>query len=104
MMFDLSNKVVLVTGGAGLLGEMHSQAIVENGGKVIIGDINLEATKKVCDTINSKYPGKAYPVYLNVLDKTSIQNVLEMCVPKNRLIDNDYILQYDNDVTYSNYG
>ena len=87
-MFDLSNKVVLVTGGAGLLGEMHSQAIVENGGKVIIGDINLEATKKVCYTINSKYPGKAYPVYLNVLDKTSIQNVLEMYSDINVLINN----------------
>jgi len=87
-MFNLSNKVVLVTGGAGLLGEMHSQAIVENGGKVIIGDINLEATKKVCDTINSKYPGKAYPVYLNVLDNTSIQNVLEMHSDINVLINN----------------
>lgn len=87
-MFDLSNRVVLVTGGAGLLGEMHSQAIVENGGKVIIGDINLEATEKVCDSINSKYPGKAYSVYLNVLDKTSIQNVLGKYSDINILINN----------------
>ena len=87
-MYDLSDKVVLVTGGAGLLGEMHSQAIVENGGKVIIGDINLDATKKVCDAINSKYPGKAHPVYLNVLDKTSIQNVLKTHSDINVLINN----------------
>ena len=87
-MFDLSDKVVLVTGGAGLLGEMHSQAIVENGGKVIIGDINLEATKKVCDTINNEYPGKAYPAYLNVLDKSSIQSVLDEYPNINVLINN----------------
>ena len=35
-MFDLSKKVALVTGGAGLLGEMHSEAIVECGGKGVI--------------------------------------------------------------------
>ena len=36
-MFDLSKKVALITGGAGLLGEMHAEAIVECGGEVIIG-------------------------------------------------------------------
>ena len=41
-MFDLTDKVVLVTGGGGLLGKMHSEVVVENGGKVIIGDINIE--------------------------------------------------------------
>ena len=41
-MFDLKDKVVLVTGGGGLLGRMHSEVVVENGGKVIVGDINIE--------------------------------------------------------------
>ena len=40
-MFDLSKKVALITGGAGLLGEMHAEAIVECGGEVIIGDLDL---------------------------------------------------------------
>ena len=68
--------------------KMHSKAIVENGGKVIIGDINLEATKKVCNAINTEYPGKAYPVYLNVLDKSSIQSVLDEYPDINVLINN----------------
>ena len=29
-MFDLKDKVVLVTGGGGLLGRMHSEVVVEN--------------------------------------------------------------------------
>ena len=40
-MFNLKDKVVLVTGGGGLLGRMHSEVVVENGGKVIVGDINI---------------------------------------------------------------
>ena len=35
----LNNQVVLITGGVGLLGSSFSKAIVQNGGKVIIGDI-----------------------------------------------------------------
>ena len=75
-MFDLKDKVVLVTGGGGLLGEMHSEAIVENGGKVIVGDLNFEAAQKVCNKINSD---KAFPILLDVLDKKSIINLPSQC-------------------------
>jgi NAD(P)-dependent dehydrogenase (short-subunit alcohol dehydrogenase family) len=87
-MFNLSQKVALITGGAGLLGEMHSEAIVENGGKVIVSDVNLEASQKVCDKINNRYPNKAFPIYLNVLDKESITDVLLTYPEINVLINN----------------
>ena len=89
-MFDLSDKVILVTGGAGLLGRMHSEAIVANGGKVIVGDIDIESAEKTCKEINELYSPleKAFPAYLNVLDKTSIQNVLKTHSDINVLINN----------------
>ena len=37
----LKGQVVLITGGAGIIGSELSRAIVENNGKVIIGDYNL---------------------------------------------------------------
>ena len=36
----LDNNVVAITGGAGLIGTVFSKAIVENGGKVLIGDVS----------------------------------------------------------------
>ena len=110
-MFDLSDKVVLVTGGAGLLGRMHSEAIVANGGKVIVGDIDIVSAERTCREINELYspvgPGfsydppleKAFPVYLNVLDKTSIQNVLEMYPDINVIINNAAIDPKVTDIT-----
>ena len=59
-MFDLSKKVALITGGAGLLGEMHAEAIVECGGEVIIGDLDLKLAQKTCYRINSKYSGTKF--------------------------------------------
>jgi len=39
----LKNNIVAITGGAGLIGRSFSKAIVENGGKVIVGDVSVEA-------------------------------------------------------------
>ena len=38
--FSLKNKNIIITGGAGLLGEQHVLAIVEKGGTPIIFDNN----------------------------------------------------------------
>ena len=40
--FDLSGKVALITGAAGLLGVEHSIALAEAGADVVMTDINLE--------------------------------------------------------------
>lgn len=42
-LFDLSNRVAVVTGGAGLLGVRHSTAISRMGGEVVIVDTNRDA-------------------------------------------------------------
>ena len=38
----LKDNVVAITGGAGLIGTAFSKAIVESGGKVIIGDVSID--------------------------------------------------------------
>jgi len=38
----LKDNVIAITGGAGLIGTAFSKAIIENGGKVIIGDISSD--------------------------------------------------------------
>ena len=38
-MFDLTERIVLITGGCGLLGQQHAEAILEFGGEVILTDI-----------------------------------------------------------------
>jgi len=38
----LNNLIVAISGGAGRIGSAFSKSVVENGGKVIIGDINVD--------------------------------------------------------------
>ena len=50
--FDLTNKVAVITGGAGLLGEKHAEAIAEFGGVPILLDINKKAGTEKANRIS----------------------------------------------------
>lgn len=71
----LDGKVVIVVGGAGVLGSSFVRAIIENGGRCIIADKNKDAGKKLCADIRRK--AKNAPVEFRFLDTVSESSVLE---------------------------
>lgn len=50
----LKNKVVVITGGAGLIGKEFVKAVVENDGIAIIADINEELGQKVKENLSKE--------------------------------------------------
>ena len=54
-LFSLANKVVVVTGGAGLLGQVFCQALVDVGANVAIVDLDLASAETVAKRINRHY-------------------------------------------------
>ena len=61
MTFSLKDKVVVITGGAGLLGKMHAEAVREAGGKPILTDVIDD--------------GDCH--YMDVTDKNSIEEFVD---------------------------
>jgi NAD(P)-dependent dehydrogenase (short-subunit alcohol dehydrogenase family) len=53
--FNMKNKLTIVTGGAGLLGKQHVEAIIEAGGDIVVFDINMEAMQQFASDIKNKY-------------------------------------------------
>ena len=51
--FDLTGKVAIITGGAGMLGVMHAEAIAEAGGCPVLADIDgpsaIREARKIAD-------------------------------------------------------
>ena len=50
----LNNQIVAISGGSGRIGSALSRAVIENGGKVIIGDINREKANKLVLDLGDK--------------------------------------------------
>lgn len=50
--FSLKGQVVLVTGGAGLLGKQFCRTLAEAGAQVVVADLNESAAKTVAQTIS----------------------------------------------------
>jgi len=71
-LFDLTGKTALITGGAGLLGKKHAEAIRSAGGNVVLTDI---AEDPEC-------------IYMDVTDKDSIQEVADTVGRVDILINN----------------
>ena len=53
--FELKDRVAIITGGAGLLGQKHAEAILECGGIPILLDINIDKVRSATTTLIEKY-------------------------------------------------
>ena len=83
----LSNKVVVITGGAGLIGRQFSSVVPEHGGIAVIADRNAVAAGKVADEIETKYPGRVEAAALDITNKTSVIGLIELLHEKYGRID-----------------
>lgn len=73
---DLQGKVVVVTGGAGLIGRGFVRAIVANGGTAIIADRDEAAGNTVREEVASEFESGA--VDFVKVDITSAQSISEL--------------------------
>jgi len=70
--FDLKDQVIVITGGAGLLGKEHAKAINKCEGIPIIADLDINQAQKVAQEIG----GKAKAAQLDVTNEKSINDLL----------------------------
>lgn len=73
---DLSGKVIVITGGGGVLCGMFAKALGKTGAKIAVLDLNESAASKVAEEIN-KGGSTAIGYQANVLNLSSLQSVRE---------------------------
>lgn len=72
----LSEKIVVVTGGAGLLGRRFCEAVAAHGGTVVVADLKQEAAQQIAQDIGARYGGRARAAALDISDKDSIRTLI----------------------------
>jgi NAD(P)-dependent dehydrogenase (short-subunit alcohol dehydrogenase family) len=74
--FDLAGRVVLITGGAGLLGAEHAAAIAEAGGVPVIADVRGADAERAASAVREQYGVAASGLELDVTARASCEAAL----------------------------
>src|SRR5262245_51553364 len=85
-LFDLSGKVAVVTGGAGILGRGFCRVLADHGAKVALVDVSDEAAKQAAADLGTG--GRdIFPVLCDVSDSQSVKAMVEAVVKRFGRID-----------------
>ena len=53
-LFDLTDKVAVITGGAGGIGVVYAEALAEAGASVVVADVNIDAATTTAESLVAK--------------------------------------------------
>jgi NAD(P)-dependent dehydrogenase (short-subunit alcohol dehydrogenase family) len=82
---SLNNKLVVITGGAGLIGQGFARGIAELGGIAVVADININAANKVAGELGGG--GQVEAAHLDITSKNSIENLISDLLQRHGKID-----------------
>ena len=86
-MFDLTNKVIVITGGAGLLGREHALAVAQQGATPVLLDVNDARLGSAKAEIESE-TGTRVDIYnVDISDETKLRLCCESIVNSRGRID-----------------
>ncbi len=96
-MFDLKNKVAIVTGARRGMGKSHALTLAKAGAKVLLSDISQEECQLVVDEIE-KADGEAMAVKCDVSKKEEVEKMVKTAIDKwgklDVLVNNAGICQF----------
>jgi NAD(P)-dependent dehydrogenase (short-subunit alcohol dehydrogenase family) len=85
--FRIDGRVAIITGGAGLLGRMHAEAIAEAGGIPVIADLHLAPAEAAAEKIRTDFGVDALGVSCNVTNRESVQAALDQVLAQFGRVD-----------------
>lgn len=86
-LFDLKDKVAIITGSTLGIGKAIAERMAEHGAKVVISSRKPDACNIVAAEINAKYAESAIAVPCNISDKEALQNLVDQTLAKWGRID-----------------
>ena len=74
--FDLSGRIAVITGGAGLLGVRHGEAIAEMGGVPVLVDLDGDRAQTEAARIESAYSVRALGLATDITNPGAVSELL----------------------------
>jgi NAD(P)-dependent dehydrogenase (short-subunit alcohol dehydrogenase family) len=85
--FDLTGRVAVITGGTGLLGQQHAEAIANAGGIPVLADIRINTVDPQSQEWQEQFGGQACAIQVDITDPESVKNLLSVVLDKFGRVD-----------------
>jgi NAD(P)-dependent dehydrogenase (short-subunit alcohol dehydrogenase family) len=76
-LFDLTDRVIVITGGAGLLGQRHAEAVAEAGGIPVLADSRADHLEAGGPAFADRFGPQAAVIGVDITDPKSVEALLE---------------------------
>jgi NAD(P)-dependent dehydrogenase (short-subunit alcohol dehydrogenase family) len=86
-LFDLTGRVAIITGGAGLLGTKHAEAIAAAGGVPVVVDIRADAAERAAVSVAATYGVAAFSVCTDITQPEAVRGLLEEVLERTGRVD-----------------
>jgi NAD(P)-dependent dehydrogenase (short-subunit alcohol dehydrogenase family) len=85
--FDLSGRVAIITGGAGMLGLRYSEAIAERGGVPVLADLSNENIENALASLRASTGVEGFGVTMDISSKEDVEKMVAATMEKYGRID-----------------
>src|SRR5437899_2310302 len=85
--FDLTGRVAIITGGAGLLGAQHARAVADMGGIPVIWDIRGDQAAQMASQISESFKVPAAGYSVDITSKDAVRNALAQTTERFQRVD-----------------
>src|SRR5437899_2414888 len=85
--FDLNERVAVITGGAGLLGPKHAEAIAAAGGTPVIVDIAHESAEREAARVAERFGVPALACATDVTQEEQVRELLRTILDRFGRVD-----------------
>lgn len=85
--FDLSNRTVLLTGAAGLLGKQYADGLSQAGANVILSDVNYSECRKMENELRRKYKCSPLVAKVDISNEKSVTSLIRTALKQFSSID-----------------
>lgn len=85
--FNLEGKTAVITGGAGLLGQKHAEALMEYGANCILVDVAYKRAVELAGELGNRYEGRAIPCGASITEKAEVEEVLALGIKEFGSVD-----------------
>lgn len=85
--FDLTGRVAVITGGAGLLGRKHAAAIASAGGIPVLADLPASGPERVASEVAAPFGVRSAGCAADITDPAQVRALLDLCLDRFGRVD-----------------